>query len=95
MSEKIYVGNGKKKTFQDGGSVINIMLSLDGIKEHFENYGFTTDQGKKKLKLVLSERKEIDQYGNSHYLTVDTWKPEQQQPSNLDQKAIDEDDIPF
>jgi len=92
MAEKIYVGNAKKKTFQDGGSIINIMLDLDGIGDHFKNYGFTTQQGKKKLKLILSKRREIDQYGNEYYVTVDTWKPEPQQTST---PVEDESDIPF
>ena len=84
MSDKIYIGTAKEKTFSDGGSIINIMLSLDGMKGHFDNYGFTTDQGKKKIKLVLSQRKEPDQYGNTHYVTVDTWKPETQEPEEED-----------
>ncbi len=78
MNEKIYIGNGKEKTFDNGGSIINITIGLDGIKEYFEDYGFTTDQGKKKLKLVVSKRREADQYGNTHSVTVDTFKPEQQ-----------------
>lgn len=93
MSEKIYIGSGKEKTFDNGGSIINITIGLDGIKEYFEQYGFTTDQGKKKLKLIVSKRREIDQYGNSHYVTVDTWKPEQQQAPPPADKF--EDDIPF
>ncbi len=93
--EKIYVGSGKEKSFDNGGSIINLTIGLDGIKEYFEKYGFTTDQGKKKLKLIVSKRREIDQYGNSHYVTVDTWKPEQQQESFQQDKKIDEDDIPF
>ncbi len=93
MSEKIFVGNAKKKTFQDGGSIINIMLDLDGMGEHFKNYGFTTDQGRKKIKLILSKRREVDQYGNEYYVTVDTWKPDQQ----AEGKPAGEfkDDIPF
>ena len=90
MTDKIYIGSAKKKDFQDGGSLINIMLSLDGMAEHFKNYGFTTDQGKKKIKLILSERREIDQYGNSHYVTVDTWKPD-----SAPAPVVAEDDISF
>ena len=93
MSEKIYIGNGRQKTFQDGGSIINLTIDLNGIKDHFEKYGFTTDAGKKKLKLVVQKRREIDQYGNSHYITVDTWKPEQQQAPPPAEEF--EDDIPF
>jgi len=93
MSEKIYIGSGKEKHFNDGGSVINLIIGLDGIAQYFKDYGFTTDQGKKKLKLVVQKRREIDQYGNSHYVTVDTWKPEQQQAPPPAEKF--EDDIPF
>lgn len=93
MSEKIYIGNAKKKTFQDGGSIINIMLDLDGMGEHFKDYGFTTDQGRKKIKLILSKRREVDQYGNEYYVTVDTWKPDQQQSSQKPEEF--KDDIPF
>jgi len=93
MSEKIYIGSGKEKHFNDGGSVINLTIGLDGIAQYFKDYGFTTDQGKKKLKLIVSKRREIDQYGNSHYVTVDTWKPEQQQAPPPAEEF--EDDIPF
>ena len=31
---------------------------------------------KKKLKLVVSKRREIDQYGNSHSVTVNTFVPD-------------------
>jgi hypothetical protein len=85
MSEKIYVGNGKKKTFQNGGSIIDISLTLTGIKELFQKYGFTTDAGKQIIRLQLTERREPDRYGNTHSLTVNTWKPDGQK----------EDDIPF
>ena len=90
-TEKIYVGTAKKKTFDDGGSTINIVMSLDGMKEHFEKYGFITDKGMHKIKLIVSERREADQYGNTHYVTIDTWKPESQETPSENF----EDDIPF
>lgn len=93
MIDKIYIGSGREKTFDNGGSVINLTISLDGIAQYFKDYGFTTDQGKKKLKLVVQKRREIDQYGNSHYVTVDTWKPEQQQAPPPAEEF--EDDIAF
>ena len=43
MNDKIYIGSGREKTFDNGGSIINITIGLDGIKEYFEKYGFTTD----------------------------------------------------
>ena len=85
MSDKIYIGTGTEKTFNDGGSLINVTLSLDGMKDHFEKYGFTTDQGKKKLGIVISRRKEPDQYGHTHKVMVNTYKPdEQHRPAPID-----------
>ncbi len=74
--EKIYVGSGKLKVFNNGGSIIDIALTLDGIGAYFEKYGFTTKNGKKMIRLVLSERREADKFGNTHTLTINTWKPE-------------------
>jgi hypothetical protein len=74
--EKIYVGNGKIHNFPDGGSQIKLRLTLDGLKELHEKYGFTTDAGKHILTLIVNEKRNVDQYGNTHTLTVDTWKPD-------------------
>ena len=93
MSDKIYIGNGKEKTFDNGGSVINCMITMDGLSQIFKDHGFTTQNGVKKLKLIIGKRREIDQYGNSHYVQIDTWKPDQQ---TAPAPAEDfEDDIPF
>ena len=78
MSDKIYCGNGKEKTFQDGGSIISVMLDLDTLEREFANYGFTTDQKKRKIRINVGKRREVDQYGNTHLISIDTWKPAQQ-----------------
>ena len=90
-TEKIYIGTAKEKVFDDGGSVIKITMSLDGMKEHFDKYGFITDKGMHKIKLIVSKRREEDQYGNTHYVTIDTWKPE---PTETPSEK-EEDYIPF
>ena len=76
MADHIYVGSGKEKTFQDGGSIITITVDIDSLNREFPNYGFTTEQGKRKIKIKIGRRREIDQYGNSHLVEIDTWKPE-------------------
>lgn len=69
-NEKIYVGNGR--SFGEFGQ-IGISLCLSNLpKEHF-----TTDKnGKKYIKLNVSPRKEPDNYGNTHSVSVNTWKKE-------------------
>ncbi len=90
MSEKIYIGTGKEKFFADGSSLINVTLSLDGLRELFENYGFTTEQGKKKLGIVISKRKEPDQYGHTHKVMINTYKPEQEhRPDSVENQEND------
>jgi hypothetical protein len=50
---------------------------LNGIKELFDKYGFTSSKtGKKILKLKVGRRKSVGNYGETHTLTVDTWKPD-------------------
>jgi hypothetical protein len=79
MSERIYCGNGKEKRFQDGGSIVTITVDIDTLLREFPNYGFTTDAGKRKIRLKVGQRREVDQYGNSHLVEVDTWKPDKAQ----------------
>ena len=94
MNDKIFIGNGKEKVFDNGGSVINATITLDGFKKYFEDYGFTTKQGKKMLKIIIGKRREPDKYGKTHYVELDTWKPGQVPAGNLDQQQ-GEEEIPF
>ena len=109
MSEKIYVGNAREKSFNDGGSVINVHLTLNNIKEYYEKYGYEAKNGDKRIKLNISERREQGEYGETHTVTIDTWKPESAGDSDpFGEKAEEdkniqeaqgvtpiEDDIPF
>lgn len=78
MADKIYIGNGKEKKFDNGGSIISITIDVDAVGRYFQEYGFTTEQGKGKLRLDVTERRSIDNYGNTHAVTVNTWKPDNQ-----------------
>ena len=83
--ETIYCGNGKEVNFQDGGSIVNFTLHLDKIKEHVYDY-----EGKKYVNLTISALKGgANEYGKTHYLAVDTYKPEPKKAEKV------EDDLPF
>lgn len=75
MADKIYVGSGEEKHFPDGGSLIQVTLTLDNMGEYFKQYGFTSVSGKKMIKLKLNKRREIGKFGETHSLEIDTWKP--------------------
>jgi len=79
MSEqKTYIGNGKEHVFPDGGSIVKLGFSAKDLaimNEALNEKGYTN--------LVLTKRKEPSQYGDTHYMTIDTFKPKPQgQQSN-------------
>jgi hypothetical protein len=69
--EKIYVGRGKKS---DRFDIVSIDICLTDLpKEHIKK----GNNGKSYIKLNVSAKREVDDYGNTHTVTVDTWKPTQ------------------
>lgn len=83
MEDKIYVGSGVAKF---DGDLISCSLCLTDLpQEHMFEY-----QGKKYIKLNVSAKKNgADEYGKTHYVAVDTWKPE----AKTEAKA--EESLPF
>jgi len=84
MAEKIYVGNGTSKF--DGNQVACSVCLTDLPQEHMFEYN-----GKKYIKLIVQEKKNTDEYGKTHYVAVDTWKPEEKKETA---PAVEED-LPF
>ncbi len=72
---KIYCGNGKKVHFDDGGSLIAVSLDLDVLIKNNPEFGFDAKRGRK-IKIKVCESREVDQYGNTHYVEIDQWKPD-------------------
>jgi len=95
--EKIYCGNGKAFQTQYG-EILNVSLDLDKLNAEFNNYGFSTQAGKKMIKVKVSKRQSADNYGNTHSVVLDTWKPEQQSSNNNQQfqnDPINDSEVPF
>jgi ribosomal protein L15E len=79
--EKIYVGTGKE--FGQYGT-INISICLSDLPKDFIT---EAKNGKKYINLKVQKKKEVDQYGKTHYVEIDTWKPEEKketQESDID-----------
>ena len=85
-TEKIYVGSGKEK-FE--GNMVQTSICLTDITNNAKEFIFEFE-GKKYIKLNVCKKREIDQYGKSHYVEVDTWKPEPKK-----QQVQQDDDLPF
>ena len=84
--EKIYVGSGVEKF---DGDLIQQSICLTDIKNNAKDYIFEYD-GKQYIKLKTVKKREVDQYGKTHYVEVDTWKPEQKK-----QEVNQDNDLPF
>ena len=89
MAEKetIFCGNGKEVKFDDGGSIVNFSLGLDKIKDHVYEY-----DGKKYVNLTMCKNRDgANEYGKTHYVKINTFKPEPQSES----KDKKEEALPF
>ncbi len=90
-STKRYVkGSAKERKFSSGDPVIDLdLLKSDLDKLEVTEAGY--------IKLRVAPRKEADQYGNTHSVYVNDWKPDgsAKKPTNPPIKAKAKDDLPF
>ena len=99
MSEQIYAPFNKAQelVFQSGSSLIRLSCNAEKLiaflQEHVNEAGY--------VNLTLAKRREPDQYKNTHYVTLDTWKPTGQrapapaEPQEFQGETEDNDNIPF
>lgn len=93
MASKTYVkGSAKKIDFDNGGSIINLSVNLENLKEHADEKGW--------VRLVCSERTSPDMYGNTHSLYLNEWKPTPKadtptKAAPAPEPTEAEDDLPF
>ncbi len=90
MSEKLYCGKGKVIEGKYG-KFMKLNLCLSEIPEEHQQQA---RNGKTYANLNVSKMKQPDDRGNTHTVTVDTWKPEQKPAPEPEQQDFT-DDIPF
>lgn len=79
--KKIFIGSGKKHQDYD---IINGSICLTDIpKEHITT---SEKNGKKYLNITIMGKRELDKWGKTHAITVNTWKPN---------KKEQDDGVPF
>ena len=83
MNEKKYVGSGKKVGNYD---LINFTIAEDKVKDAWFDYN-----GKRYLRLTIGNKKEADQYGKTHSVWLDEYKPEEK----VEQTSKPEPNLPF
>jgi hypothetical protein len=97
MADKIFLKcSAKQKRFDNGGSVINLGVKVADLVAFAQAH--TNERGY--LNLVISERREVGQYGDTHSVTLDTYVSKAKEPGGmagpaLESPPISDDDIPF
>ena len=74
QEERIYVGSGKKASQYD---IVNVSICIDDLEKHIFEY-----KGKRYAKLTVAAKKETDQYGKTHSVSINTWKPDENATKN-------------
>ena len=91
-AEKIFVGNGTSKF---DGDLISCSICLTDLPQEFM---FEYNE-KKYIKLNVSAKRDgADEYGKTHYVAVDTFKPEVKKEAKVvapAPSALESDDLPF
>jgi hypothetical protein len=89
---RIYVGKGKKT---DNYDLVNISLSRSKLENHWYEY-----EGEHYIKLTVGALRQTDQYGKTHSVWINDYKPNgqnEQQVSNSKpvEANVSEGDLPF
>jgi hypothetical protein len=91
----------KEITFSGGGTLLKLSVNVDKflafLKEHENEKGW--------VNMKIERKKEVGQYGDTHSLQLDTWKPDGQgggrthetttRPAQRPAAPLDDSDIPF
>lgn len=70
MSNKLFCGRGKRFGQYNA---ISLSICLDDLPKEYITTG---KNGKRYIKLNVNEKREADEWGNTHSVEVDTWKPD-------------------
>lgn len=85
--DKTYVkGSAKKIEFDNGGSIINLSFNVNNLSEHADEKGW--------VRLVCSERRSTDDFGNTHSCYLNEWKPDPSAAKAKD-SGTEEKKLPF
>ena len=101
MSDKIFLkGVSAKEVETKYGTLLKISFNAKTFTD--ELIGYANEKGYVNCK--VGKRKEADKYGNTHYLELDTWKPQQETvventPQRVIKEAVNDpkvdDELPF
>ena len=92
---KTYINGSSCKAIQwQFGEFFNISFKVEELQKYANEKGY--------VNLTMSKRREVGQYGDTHYFTLNEYNPEAQQNSNNNNsyqnnsnEEISVEDVPF
>ena len=84
--EKIYVGKGKESRFG-----VRISVCLDDMINYAAGNIKPAKNGKQYINLDVNPMKQTDEWGNTHTVLINQWKPEEKATYSQDEMS----EIPF
>lgn len=89
QKSRTYVGKGVKAGQFD---LVNISICIDDAEPHFFEYN-----GKRYVKLTVGGLRETDQYGKTHSVWVNEYKPEAKTEPQTQKQQVNQpqSDLPF
>ena len=76
--KKMYLANIQEKSRKTGEIFFTGSLCLDDVESVPKEHIFTGKNGKRYVKFIINPYKDgANQYGNTHNMAVDTFKPDQ------------------
>lgn len=89
MTKTYIEGTAAKEVTGQFGSFFNMSFNLKKLEQYANEKGY--------VNMTMSKRREVGQYGDTHYLTLNEWSPEwESKPSKKESgDDISVEDIPF
>lgn len=72
MSEKKYIGWSAKAVDTKFGQILNLSIKVSDLQPNEKGYAA----------ISVMQKKEPDQYGNTHYMVENDYKPKHEEPSH-------------
>ena len=80
----------KERTFDNGGTQLKASIKVDDFVADLKSM-----EDKGWVNVIINRRKEASDTGITHYVKLDTWKPDPNKAASKQVTTSEDDDLPF
>jgi len=93
--EKIYCGSAKEKEGRFGKFIVVSVCLTDLSENDIQEYKWKDKRGKEYINIIVSPMKKVSEYGYTHSVVLDTYKPKPKEEEEPIPPQAGGDDLPF